>query len=375
MAFPNVTAGQQGSAAAFLQSTSAAAGLDVHTLDPMSQVQLILANLLLADPTTVNVPAGDVLAGTFGANKAGGADTGSYDFPGAISWVTSAKSITAFATPSALIATTNINFASTVSGAVMMGFGTTNDVTLMNRAGTVVLGITANTTGVVLAGALAITGALSGVTTFGASTSVTVTSASAVALAIGLTGATNPAFAVDSSTGSQAAGLLVTGATAAGTVALAAISSGGAANVSLNAKGTGTTLVGNLSTGQVSIGRGSVKAPIQSNTLTALGTTQNTTPTAAQLVGGALTQTSAVGAGTATLDNGTNISAAVPGVAVGDMFRCTYFNLGGGFAVTITGASGSTVIGTAAVPSGKGAIMTFVNTGTNAWNVYVTLSA
>src|SRR5688572_2452958 len=35
-------------------------------------------------------------------------------------------------------------------------------------------------------------------------------------------------------------------------------------------------------------------------TLTALGTVQNTTPTAAQTLGGILTQTSATGAGTAT---------------------------------------------------------------------------
>jgi hypothetical protein len=55
---------------------------------------------------------------------------------------------------------------------------------------------------------------------------VNVTSASATALAVGLAGATNPAFQVDASTALQAAGLKVTGAVAAGTVALAVISSG-----------------------------------------------------------------------------------------------------------------------------------------------------
>lgn len=143
-------------------------------------------------------------------------------------------------TPSAFVSTTFYGFSSTTLGAALMGFGTTNDVSLLNRAGTTVLGITANTTTVALAGALSITGALSGVTTLGASTSVTVTSASASALAVGLAGATNPAFVVDSSTGSQAAGLKVTGATAAGTVAVAVISSGADANLSFAAKGTGT---------------------------------------------------------------------------------------------------------------------------------------
>jgi hypothetical protein len=88
-------------------------------------------------------------------------------------------STTAIATPSAFVATTFAGFASTVSGATLMGFGTANDVTLKNRAGTTVLGVTANTTGVTMAGALAITGALSGVTTLAASSTVTLTAAAA----------------------------------------------------------------------------------------------------------------------------------------------------------------------------------------------------
>ena len=82
---------------------------------------------------------------------------------------------------------------------------------------------------------------------------LTMTSANAAALAVGLAGATNPAFQVDSSTGSQAAGLKVTGAATGGTVALAAIDSGAAANVTINAKGTGTIGIGSVSTGAVTI--------------------------------------------------------------------------------------------------------------------------
>ena len=70
------------------------------------------------------------------------------------------KSNTAFATPAALTATGRRAFASTVSGGVVMGFGTTNDVTLMNRAGTVCLGVGPNTTAINIPGALAVTGTL-----------------------------------------------------------------------------------------------------------------------------------------------------------------------------------------------------------------------
>jgi peptidoglycan DL-endopeptidase CwlO len=80
-----------------------------------------------------------------------------------------------------------------------------------------------------------------------------ITSSSASALAVGLNGATNPSFVVDSATGSQAAGLKVTGATAAGVVAVAVISSGADASVTLNAKGTGTIGIGSVSTGAVTI--------------------------------------------------------------------------------------------------------------------------
>lgn len=51
---------------------------------------------------------------------------------------------TAIATPAAYVATTFTGFASTVSGASLMGFGTTNDVTLMNRAGTNQVGTLTN---------------------------------------------------------------------------------------------------------------------------------------------------------------------------------------------------------------------------------------
>lgn len=80
-------------------------------------------------------------------------------------------------------------------------------------------------------------------TTPNITTKATITGADAAALAVGLNGATNPAFQVDASTASQAAGAKITGAVAAGTVALAVISSGADASLSIAAKGTGLVKV------------------------------------------------------------------------------------------------------------------------------------
>jgi hypothetical protein len=76
-----------------------------------------------------------------------------------LTFTTSVKSTTALATPSALSATQFTAFASTVSGATLMGYGTTGDVTLKNRAGTDALIVTANTVDVQLKGKATVTGA------------------------------------------------------------------------------------------------------------------------------------------------------------------------------------------------------------------------
>lgn len=81
-------------------------------------------------------------------------------------------------------------------------------------------------------------------------------SANAQAFAIGPNGVTNPAFNIDASTASLAAGLNVKGAATGGTVAISAIDSGSNTNVSLNGKGGGTVNIGGVSTGAVTIGGG-----------------------------------------------------------------------------------------------------------------------
>jgi hypothetical protein len=83
---------------------------------------------------------------------------------------------------------------------------------------------------------------------------VTIQTASATALTVGLNGSTNPAFTIDSSTASQAAGFKITGAATGGTVALVATDSGSNTNLSFNAKGTGTISIGSVSTGDMIFG-------------------------------------------------------------------------------------------------------------------------
>lgn len=89
-------------------------------------------------------------------------------------------------------------------------------------------------------------------------TSATITGASSKAFAVGRLGATTPAFAVDSSTASQVAGILVVGAATGGTVAVSVTDSGSNAGLSVNAKGTGAIVLGNVSTGGVTVQQGGV---------------------------------------------------------------------------------------------------------------------
>lgn len=140
-----------------------------------------------------------------------------------------------------------ITGAASSGGVAVAAIGGTNESLTIDAKGTGTVTINGTATGIVV---------LPAGTTIGGSTVSAlgvITSSSATALAVGLAGATNSAFVVDSSTGSQAAGLKVTGAVAAGTVAAAVISSGADASLTINAKGTGTIGIGSVSTGAVTI--------------------------------------------------------------------------------------------------------------------------
>jgi len=108
--------------------------------------------------------------------------------------------------------------------------------------GTITLGGT-STGNIVLGRATGVTGAL------------TVTSAGASALAVGLNGSTNPALTVDASTASSATGLRIKSAAAAAGVAVDVTSSGANENLTINALGSGTITFGNTSTGQITFQR------------------------------------------------------------------------------------------------------------------------
>lgn len=238
----------------------------------------------------------------------------------------------------------------------------TNDALTIDAAGsgTISLG-TVSTGAIVLGTATGVTGAF------------TVTSASATSLTVGRLGATTPAFQVDSSTGTQVTGIKITGGAAAGTVAIA-VQGGTNEKLTINSNGSGAITIGGTSTGAIYTSRGGRQVIINNGTLTAAGATQNATATAAQALGGFYSHQSQTGAGTFTLPLGSALSTAVIGVAVGDSFTLLYANIGSQ-TVTITGDTGTTVVGTAAVPTGKNATISFYNTGSNTWNCYCVVSA
>lgn len=204
----------------------------------------------------------------------------------------------------------------------------------------------------------------------------TVNVSSATALVVGPNGTTNPTLQVTTNTGSGATGWKMTNQAAASGANLAVISSGTNESGTIDAKGSGVLALGDTSTGGTYFNRGALKALQVGVTVTALGTVQSSTPTSAQLLGGILTQTGATGAGTVTLPTGTALSAACPRTpATGDSFDVLFANLGGSQTLTITGATGTTVRGTAAVGTGKNATMKFVCTGSNTWDIYCVVSA
>ena len=98
---------------------------------------------------------------------------------------------------------------------------------------------------------------------------------------------------------------------------------------------------------------------------------QNGTPTIAQLLGGVIAHNSKTGSGTLTTPTGAQISAGITGVAIGHSFDVLYDNYGNQTVTVTAGASGVTVKGTAAVTTLKCAILRFVCTAANTWNVYV----
>src|SRR3990167_5774397 len=163
----------------------------------------------------------------------------------AATFVTTLKYVTAAATPSALSATQYTGFASTVSGAAVMGYGTANDVALMNRAGTVCLGVGPNTTLVNIPGPLAVTGA---------STLLSV-AAQATPASVGTTpGTPAPTMPITTNTGG-ATSIATTGVGGKGGDASVVTGAGGTAALAVTA-GAGGGGGGHSGTTGAGVGRG-----------------------------------------------------------------------------------------------------------------------
>lgn len=140
-------------------------------------------------------------------------------------------------------------------------------------------------------------------TTVAASTSVTVTSASANALTAGRLGATTPALQVDASTGTSITGVKIKSAASGGGVALSAIGETNV-NLTLDANGSGTITLGGTSTGNIVLSRALNYGGVTlSNAVTGTGNmVLSAAPTLSGLVSHSITQTS----GSAATFNGIN---------------------------------------------------------------------
>lgn len=137
-------------------------------------------------------------------------------------------------------------------GTTTVGGGTTTRV-LFDNAGVLGEYTISGTGSVAMTASPTFTGTLTaGNANFG--NPVSVATGSATAFAVAANG-TNPAFQVDSSVGSQVAGLKVTGAVTGGSVGLAAIDTGPNTNLNIDAKGNGNVNINTTATGVITLVR------------------------------------------------------------------------------------------------------------------------
>lgn len=93
------------------------------------------------------------------------------------------------------------------------------------------------------------------------------------------------------------------------------------------------------------------------------------TLTGANMAKNAIFQETGTTAATFTLDTGTNLSAAVPGVAVGDCVSFVVSNASNQ-TITMAGATGTTLANAMTVLTLQSRTFYAINTGTNTWTIY-----
>lgn len=219
--------------------------------------------------------------------------------------------------------------------------------------------------GVATGTSLALNGCTIGTNALCASGTVTVTSSSASALAVGLNGATNPAFLVDASTASSATGLRVKSAAAGGGVALTVITSGTNEQLNIDAAGSGQIVIAGTSTGAIILTRATTLSAALtyggvtlSNSVTGSGSmVLSASPTFTGTVAmAALTQTSSGASAQAVGPNGTTnpvwqVDASTASQAAG---------------LKLTGAATGGTVALAAIDSGSNAGLSIDGKGTGA---------
>ncbi len=267
---------------------------------------------------------------------------------------------------------------SLAGGAGTLGSSAGGAVTIVGGAGSATNaagGLVSNTGGAGAgssAGGLSrIVGGLGGATGAGGAAQVT---GGAGGASSGTGGAATIAAGAGTAAAAAGGAATVTGGASAG-----ASGTAGAASIDAGAANSGTKAtvnIGDANASAVYLARGTLNALQIGQTMTALGTVQSSTPTSAQLLGGIVTQSGTGGGGTVTLPTGTALSTAcfrTP--ATGDTFMVNFVSITGGQTLTLTGATGTAIRGSAAVAAGKNATMLFVCTGSNTWDVLCNVSA
>ena len=93
---------------------------------------------------------------------------------------------------------------------------------------------------------------------------------------------------------------------------------------------------------------------------------QTATLPAATIASGLLVHTSAVGAGTVTVDTSTNLDSNFPDWQIGETMECSYLN-DGTQTVTLTGASGVTALSAQTIATLQGRLIVILKTAASTY--------